>query len=246
VRTFSLKPKNLHMQHLTANNDLLNIDVSITASPVVSFEKRTHLASPVPNLQPSAGAGDFSIHLDAALQYDSLSRIINGYMAGKRFDISEGLLAKHVVVREVTVAGNKQGDLLLKVNFTGSFAGTAFFVGKPVFNEATRALDVQNLDYDLQTKSFLLKGAKWLFASKIETELKKASSINLSTYFEKAQKALSEYLNREWTKGVKGSGTVSDLRLVSTQALPQHLLIRTTCAGNLSIRISDFDLGLNH
>jgi hypothetical protein len=231
------------MQNLTANNDLLNINIGLTASPVVSFEKKTTVAPPLPNLQSTAGTGGFSIYLDAALQYDSLSRVINGYMAGKRFEISEGLLARHVVVNNVTVAGNEEGHLLLKVNFSGSFNGAAFFTGKPVYNPESKTLEMHNLDYDLQTKNLLLKGAKWLFAAKIETELKKAASINLSTYFDTAKTALNEYLNKEWTKGIKGAGSVTDLRLLNAEALPQHLMLRTACTGNLSIKISEFNLG---
>jgi hypothetical protein len=246
IGTFRLNPKTLRMQNLTTSNDLLNMNIGITASPLVSFEKAAPVSTPVPNLSATAGAGGFSIYMDAALQYDSLSRVVNGYLAGKRFDLSEGLLAKYIVVNEVTLAGNKEGSLLIKVDFSGSFNGTAFFNGKPVYNAATKTLEVQDLDYDLQTKNLLLKTAKWLFSSKIETELKKASSINLSTYFATAQTTLNDYLNKEWTKGIKGSGAVNDLRLVSAQALPQHLLLRTACTGNLQINVSEIDLNFKH
>ena len=242
IGTFSLNPKRLHMQNLSANNDLLNITIGITASPVVSFEKASAGVSKVPDLTPAAGAGGFSVYLDAALQYDSLSRVANSYMAGKRFDVSEGLFAKHILVKEVAIAGNTEGNMLIKVDFTGSFNGTAFFSGKPTYHAATQSLEVQNLDYDLQTKNLLLKGARWLFASKIEAELKKASSIPLGAYFDSAQQQLNQYLNQEWTKGIRGSGSVTDLRLVSAQALPQHLLIRTACTGNLNIKISELNL----
>jgi hypothetical protein len=242
IGTFSLNPKRLHMQNLSANNDLLNITIGITATPVVSFEKGSGATIPVPNLTPSNSAGGFSVYLDAALQYDSLSRVVNGYMAGKRFDVSEGLFAKHIVVKEVTMAGNTEGNLLIKVDFSGSFNGTAFFNGKPTYNTATQTLEVQDLDYDLQTKNLLLKGAKWLFASKIETELKKASSIPLGSYFDTARQQLNQYLNQEWTKGIRGSGSIKELQLVQAQALPQHLFLRTVCTGNLSVAVTEMDL----
>ena len=242
IGNFSLNPKQLRMQNLTANNDLLNISIGITASPLVSFEKTAPATTPLPNLSTASTPGGFSVYLDAALQYDSLSRVVNGYMAGKRFDITDGLFAKHIVVKEVTMAGNNNGTLLIKVDFTGSFNGTAFFNGSPVYNGATKTLEVQNLDYDLETKNLLLKGAKWLFAGKIENELKKASSIDLSGYFAAAQTSLNTYLNKEWTKGIRGSGSVNELTLVDAKALPQHLLLRTACAGKLSIKISEIDL----
>ncbi|HEV7333811.1 MAG TPA: DUF4403 family protein [Flavisolibacter sp.] len=244
IGTFSLNPKSLHMQNLSAHNDLLNITIGITALPVVGFEKAHTVATAVPDLTPATPAGGFTVYLDAALPYDSLSRVVNGYMAGKRFDVSEGLFAKHILVKEVTLAGNTEGNLLIKVDFTGSFNGTAFFIGKPAYHTETQTLEVQDLDYDLQTKNLLLKGAKWLFANKIEGELKKASSIPLRNYFDTARQALNQSLNREWTKGIRGSGAVDDLRLVSAEARPQHLFLRTACSGKLRINVSELDLGL--
>lgn len=241
---FSLHPKSLRMQNINAKNDLLNINIGISATPIVTFQKEATRQTPVPNLTPSANPGGFSVFLEAALQYDSLSRVVNGYMAGKRFDLSEGLFAKHIIVKEVTVAGNNEGRMLIKLDFTGSFNGTAFFTGNPVYNAATKTIEVQDLDYDLQTKNLLLKTAKWLFSGKIESELKKNTAINLTSYFENAQKSLNAYLNKEWTKGIKGSGNVKELKVISVQPLPQHILIKTSCAGALSVQVTQIDLGL--
>ncbi len=244
VGYFSLHPKSLRMQNINAKNDLLNINIGISATPVVSFQKENNRPSPVPNLTPSANPGGFSVFLEAALQYDSLSRVVNGYMAGKRFDLSEGLFAKHIIVKEVTVASNNEGRMLIKVDFTGSFNGTAFFTGNPVYNAATKTIEVQDLDYDLQTKNVLLKTAKWLFSGKIESELKKNTVINLASYFENAQKSLNIYLNKEWTKGIKGMGNVKEFKVVSVQPLPQYILIKTSCTGALSVQVTEIDLGL--
>jgi len=241
---FSLHPKRLRMQNITAKNDLLSINIGITATPVVSFEKSNRAISPVPNLTPSANPGGFSIYLEAALQYDSLSRVVNGYMAGKRFDVSEGIFKKHIIVNEVTVASNNEGRMLIKLDFTGSFNGTAFFTGVPVYNAATKTIEVQDLNYDLQTKNLLLKTAKWMFAGKIESELKKHTAIDLTSYFASAQQSLNTYLNKEWTKGIRGVGNIKDLKVVSVQPLPQYILIKTACNGNLSVQVTEIDLGL--
>ena len=241
---FSLNPKRLRMQNINAQKDLLNINIGITASPAVTFEKKNVVISPVPNLSTSANPGGFSIYLDAALQYDSLSRVVNGYMAGKRFDVSEGIFKKHIIVKQVTVASDPAGRMLIKLDFTGSFNGTAFFTGNPVYNPGNKTIEVKDLDYDLQTKNLFLKTAKWLFAGKIESELKKNTTINLTSYFDSAQKSLNAYLNKEWSKGIKGSGNVKDLKVVSVQPLPQHILIKTACSGNLSVQISEIDLSL--
>jgi hypothetical protein len=242
---FSLNPKRLRMQNINAQNDLLHINIGVSASPAVTIEKKNAVVTPVPNLTTTANPGGFSVYLDAALQYDSLSRVVNGYMAGKRFDVSEGIFKKHIIIKEVTVAASPEGRMLIKVDFTGSFNGTAFFTGNPAYNPANKTIEVQDLDYDLQTKNVLLKTAKWLFAGKIEEELKKNTTINLTTYFETAQKSLNNYLNKEWTKGIKGVGNIRELKVVSVKPLPQHILIKTACSGNLSVQVSEIDLSFN-
>lgn len=242
VGYLSLHPKKLRMQNINAKNDLLNVNIGISATPVISFAKPDATVSPVPDLSTVNNPGGFNVYLEAALQYDSLSKVMNGYLATKRFDITEGLFKKHIIIEHTSVSGNEKGDLLIKVDFSGSFDGTVFFTGQPVYNAEKKTIDVQNLDYDLKTKNLLLKTAKWLFNKRIIGELKKYTSINLSAYYDTASKTLNTWLNREWTKGIRGVGAVNELKLTAVQALPQHLLIRSNCVGKLSVAISEIDL----
>jgi len=242
VGYFSLHPKKLRMENINAKNDLLNINIGISASPVVSFEKTTPVSSPVPNLTNTNNAGGFNIYLEAALQYDSLSNVLNGYMVNKQFDVGEGIFKKHIIVQHTAVSGDDEGNMNIRVDFSGSFDGTAYFVGKPVYDEEKKMIEVQNLDYDLKTKNLLLKTAKWLFNKKIVSELKNYTSFDLSQYYDTAKISLNSWLNREWTKGISGNGSITDLKLTSVYALPQHLLIRSNCVGKLNVIVSDLSL----
>src|ERR1700750_2029051 len=84
VGYFTLHPKKLRMENINARNDLLNINIGISATPVVSFAKPDVVLSPVPDLSTANNAGGFNIYLEAALQYDSLGQVMNGYLTGKR------------------------------------------------------------------------------------------------------------------------------------------------------------------
>ena len=244
VGFLSLHPKSLRMENINAKNELLNINIGISATPVVSFAKPEAVNSTVPNISATNHPGGFNIFLEAALQYDSLSRVLNGYLENKRFEITEGLFRKYVVIREATVSGNETGDLLVKVDFEGSFDGSIIFTGKPMYNAEKKTIEVEEMEYDLKTKNLLLKTAKWLFNKKIINELKKYTSFELSDYYNTAASTLNTWLNKEWAKGIKGSGTVNDLKLTAVHAQPQHLLIRSNCAGNLSVMVSAFELPL--
>ena len=242
VGYFSLHPKKLRMENINAKNDLLNINIGISATPIVSFAKPETAFSSVPDLTNAKTPGGFNIYLEAALQYDSLSNVLNGYLVNKRFDMAEGIFKRHIIVQHTAVSGDENGNMNIRVDFTGSFDGVAYFVGKPVYNAEKKTIEVHDLDYDLKTKSLFLKTAKWLFNKKIINELKNYTSFDLSQYYDTASKTLNTWLNREWTKGIKGSGSVTDLKLTSVYALPQHLLIRSNCAGKLNVLVSELNL----
>jgi hypothetical protein len=242
VGYFSLHPKKLRMEKINARNDLLNINIGISATPVISFVKPDSSSSPVPNLTNANHPGGFNIYLEAALQYDSLSNVLNGYLVNKRFDVAEGIFKKHIIVQNTAVTGDENGNLLIKLDFTGSFDGTVYFTGKPAYNSEKKTIEVEDMDYDLKTRNLLLKTAKWLFNKRIINELKSYTSFDLSQYYNTASQTLNTWLNREWTKGISGSGSISDLKLTSVYALPEHLLIRSNCVGKLSVVVSEIDL----
>ncbi|GAB4092064.1 DUF4403 family protein [Flaviaesturariibacter terrae] len=239
---FSLHPKRLRMENIKASNDLLNISIGISATPVVSLARPAEGSSPVPNLSNAAHPGGFNIYLEAALQYDSLSQVMNQYMLHKRFDVSDGLFKKYIVVEGTRVSSDSTGNLRFQLDFSGSFNGTAVFIGKPVYDGVKKTIEVQELEYDLQTKNLLLKGAKWLFSKKITSELQKYASFPMQPYYDSAAKNINEWLNKEWMKGIKGAGSVSELKITGLWALPDHLKIRTNCAGKLAVIVNEINL----
>ncbi|HVG42127.1 MAG TPA: DUF4403 family protein, partial [Chitinophagaceae bacterium] len=97
-------------------------------------------------------------------------------------------------------------------------------------------------EYDLKSNDFLLKAAKWLFDKRIITEIKKYTSIDLTNYYRKATATLNDVLNKEWNKGIRGVGKIKDIQLTDVFALPDHLLIRSVCTGNLEIVINEMNL----
>ena len=221
---------------------MLNINIGISAAPFVSFIKPEAERSAVPDLSAGNHPGGFNVHMEAAFQYDSLSKVITEYIAGRRIEVSEGLFKKHIIIENATVSGEEDGHMKIRLDFKGSFNGTVFLTGKPVYNQENKSIEVKDMDYDLQTRNLLLKTGRWLFNNRILSELKKYTSFGLSDYYTKAAISLNGWLNREWTKGIRGAGSVSDLKLTAVYALPQHLLIRTNCAGKLSITVSEIDL----
>jgi hypothetical protein len=234
-----LNPKKIHMENISAKDDLLNINIGITASPVISFEPQVATPSLVPNLSSAGNKTGFNIFLDASLNYDSLSHVVNGYLQGKRFDFKEAVFNRHVIVDSCRVGGSDNGNLVVNVHFSGSHEGAVTFTGQPFYNQETKSIEVANLDYDLVTKDFLLKTAKWLFNKKIISELKKYTTFSMTNYYDTAAKALDTWINKEWSKGIRSTGKVNELKITNVKALPQYLYLQTNCSGNLALKVDE-------
>jgi len=87
----------------------------------------------------------------------------------------------------------------------------------------------------------LLKTASWLFNRRIINELKKYSRFDLSSYTSNAITAFNQQLNREWVKGIRSSGKMDEVKITRIYPLREHLVVRSNCTGDLSIRIDSIN-----
>ena len=236
-----INPKSIKITSIYVNNDSLNVLLGLSARPLLSFEKPLEMASSVPNIGDFSRRHGFNIFLDAVLNYDSLSKILNEQLQGKIFELDKGIIKKTFVVKKCAIYGTGNEKLIIRVDFGGSNTGTVYLTGRPEYNSREKMIEIKNLDFDVKTKNVLLKSADWLFSKKIIHELSDYTRFELSTYFVMAKIATSQQLNREWVKGIRSTGGITDISLSGIYPLNKNLIIRSNCSGNLSIQTGDID-----
>ena len=229
-----INPTKVRINNFFARNDSLTVSVGISARPVISFEKPQEHFTIVPNLSNFSNRSGFNIFLDAVLNYDSLSNIVTAQLKGKRIDLTAG---KYIFVKECSVYGIDNENLIIKVNFEGSDKGLFYLTGKPSYDASSKVIEIKDLDFDIKSKNLLLKTAGWLFNRRIINELKKYARFDLSSYIETAKTTANQQLNKEWVKGISSSGKLNDVKIVSIYPLRQWLIIRSNCNGELSMKI---------
>jgi hypothetical protein len=233
-----INPTKIRINSLSARNDSLNINIGLSARPLVTFEKPQEHLTVVPNITEFGSREGFNIFLDAVLNYDSLSNIITSQLRDKRFDLT---FNKYVIIKSCSLYGMDNENLIIKVQFEGSEKGVFYLTGKPMYDAVTRTIEMKDLDFDIKSKNMLLKSASWLFNRRIITELRKYSTFDLSAYIKNAVTSFNQQLNREWTKGIQSSGHMDDLKIVKIYPLREHLVVRGSCSGSLSIRIDSIN-----
>jgi hypothetical protein len=239
-----LNPQRLHINNLFAQGDSLNIFLGLSARPALSFEKPAEVLTPVPVMQPLLMQNGFSVFLDAVLNYDSLNAILNANISGRQFELDKGPLKKKFIIRQCSLIGAGNEKMIVKVIFGGDEDGTAYFTGKPVYDEQTKMFEVQSMDFDIKTKNALLKAADWLFNRKIINELSRYTRFDLSQYIDTAKQLMNAQLNKEWMPGLRSEGVVTDLKLTGFYPLQQHLIIRSNCSGYLSMKVQSIPFSL--
>jgi hypothetical protein len=239
-----INPQKIRLTSLFARNDSLNIFLGMTARPVISFERTNDLMTLAPNIDNSVSRPGFNIFLDAVLNYDSLSTIVNSQLKGKEFDLTNGKGKKVVVVEDCRIYGTGNEKLIIKMSFSGTSSGIAYFTGKPFYDASKKMIEVRDIDFDVKTKNLLLKSADWLFNKRISNEIAKASRFDLSTYVDTAKIMINRQLNTEWIKGVKSTGAISDLRIAGFYPLTEYFIIRSNASGDLMIKVDAMNFNL--
>jgi hypothetical protein len=239
-----INPQRLRINNFFAKNDSLNVFLGLSARPVISFEKPAEQSSWVPNIGDFSRKPGFNIFLDAILNYDSLSRILNRQIGGKKFDMDKGPVKKTFIIKDCSLSGSGNEKMIIKVNFTGTNDGVVYLVGKPSYDKETQELELKNIDFDIKSKDALLKAADWLFNKKITNEISKYAKFNLAAYTDSAKTTINQQLNREWIKGIRSYGTINDIRLIGIYPLKNQLIIRSNCTGELSVKVDSIDFTL--
>lgn len=239
-----MNPQKFRINTLAVNKDQLNINLGLSAKPVISFEKPAEKSSWVPNMGSYSNKDGFSIFLDAVLSYDSLGMIMNQNLVGKEFDFKKGFVKKKFILDSCKVYGGGHDKLVIKINFSGTNTGVFYLTGKPAYDSAKKIIEVKEIDFDVKSKNILLGSADWLFDKKITKEISKYARFELGAYIDSAKTSLNKELNRELAKGIRSSGKIKDIRLAGIYPMQQHLIIRSNCEGNLGIKVESVDFSL--
>ncbi|MEO7983076.1 MAG: DUF4403 family protein [Bacteroidota bacterium] len=239
-----INPQKIRINNLFALNDSLYIFIGLSAKPSIAFEKPAEQSSVIPNLGTFSRQPGFSIFLDAVLNYDSLGAILNQQVKGKEFDFRKGFIKKKFIIDECKIYGGGFEKLIIKINFSGTNNGVVYLVGKPVYNKEKRSIEVTDIDFDIKSKNVLLGSADWIFDKKITKEISKNARFELGDYIDTAKLSINKELNKEWAKGIRSYGTIKDISLVGIYPMQQYLVIRSNCAGELSVKVESINFSL--
>ncbi len=234
-----LTPLTITMTPLFNKGNALQTMLSVTTISEVSVGSQNAFRenTVVPAFKFASASGDeFNINLDINIPLEEAQKIAKRQMVGQEF--GEG--NKKVKIIDIALYG--QGSkMIINAAFLGSYKGSLFIYGSPVFNAQKNAVEFSDLDFDLETKNFMLKSAKWLFSKKILNKLKENMVFplesNLNTMKQTIAKEYSEY---DVNSNVKMKCNLQTIQVESVKLVPNNIKVKVTSKGKLAVNLKGF------
>lgn len=183
------------------------------------------------NIIPTAPKDTFDLLTDFELSYDSISRLFTEQIKGQSIDFKKN----HFEFDAIKVSGFDKNKVVLALHFSGTKKGILYLQGIPSFDNQTKILELSKLEFDLKTKSVLLKSAKWLFSNRIYSELEKATKFDLSNQFNDLKKTIDKNLQKK-TGDLVLEGKTHDISVIHIFPTLDYLYLRTSLKAQLNVK----------
>ena len=145
---------------------------------------------------------------------------------------------KKIIIKSIVIKGALDSTIVFAVAFEGAKKGTVFLVGKPTIDEKNQSVSIRDIAFDIETKSVLLKTAKWMFNDKIISEIQKVATYDLQVLLYDAKETISKQLNGPITEGIDMAGKINNIQVKSLHLTNSHLVIRTNILGELKLKLN--------
>jgi hypothetical protein len=234
------EPKALLLAPITSDNTTMNIILGLETYLETFTGKKPDapLHTPLPDLRMAGRGGqDFSIQIRSELGFDAATALAKAQLVGQVFTFKK----KAVRVEDIQVYG--KGDLAyVRLVLSGSIRGELFLSGIPKFNSETNEFSIDNLDYDINSRSVLVKTASWLLNGTLQKQLQNQMHFSFDKEVSSIRADLSKRLKSTSYKKlftVKGSLKVFKVRDI--YVADDHFDIVLDANGNAKIVLESAD-----
>lgn len=232
-----ITPTELQMTPLTSVNNKVKATIGIKAiTETVTGVKPTYLpVITVPDLKlVSSIPGDFQVGIMAEIPLSEAAKLTGDTLIGQNFSFKDGKY--NVQVTDIDIYGDNE-KMVIKSGLKGNINGNIYFKGIPAYDPVKKTVYLDNFDYDLKTKNFLVGAANWLFQGVFAKNMKESMTFNIGGQIDEMKKQMQANLNKQVSKGIVLHGNVLDLTPDKVYLTPNSIICVINAKGKLDIKI---------
>ena len=205
-----------------------NMETLIGQKPVSKFDRNKIVLKSVTQMPEKISA-----NIVAVSSYQDASKIISKNFAGQEY----GSGSKKVTVQNVSI-WHKNGKMVIALEMLGSINGTVYLTGFPKYNETTKEIYFDQLDYVLDTKSKLLKTANWLAQGMVLRKIQESCRYSIQPNLEEGKQSMMNYLkNYSPMPGVFVNGKIDDIQFQKIQLTNKAIIAFIKVNGTINVSI---------
>ena len=230
-----LNPERVRLASWTSQGKELTITPEIQVRPSIRLgpcPPVTPLPLPPLDLTDAPAHPGFQMQVEVDLPFAEASRQVTQRLVGRHFQTAKG--AFDIQAARLSVKGSQ---VYLELGLKGRVDGTVTLVGHPVFNEQTGMLELADLDYTLESRSWLTRFGEWMFREDLQKALRNQCGMFMDRSFKDLRAQATQGLNRALTPELAMTGSVDDLRLAQVEVLPDRFRVVAQLLGQVQISL---------
>ena len=231
-----ITPTEIYSTNAILKNQTILLDMGIRCimetligkKPETKFNANTIVLKPVVKIP-----NQITANITAVSNYDEASKILTKNFSGQEFSSGK----KKIKVHNVSI-WHKNSKMVIGLDVLGSLNGTVYLTGIPKYNETTKEIYFDQMDYALDTKNKLLQTANWLAQGYILNKIQANCHYSIQTNLDEGKKSIMAYLkNYSPMAGVFVNGKIEDIQFKRIQLTNQAIIAFLKISGEVNITV---------
>jgi Domain of unknown function (DUF4403) len=204
------------------------METLIGGKPESKFDATKITVKPVAKIP-----NQITANIAAVSTYAEASKIMTKNFAGEEF----GSGSKKVKVQKVNI-WHKNDKMVIALDLLGSVNGTIYLTGFPQYNELTKEIYFDKLDYALDTKNKLMRTANWLAQGLVLRKIQESCRYSIVPNLEEGKQNMMAYLkNYSPMPGVFVNGKMEDIQFQRIQLTNKAIIAFIKVNGTVNVSV---------
>jgi hypothetical protein len=206
-----------------------NIETLIGQQPASKFDLNKITLKPVTKIPNQITANIVTVST-----YNDASKIMKKNFAGQEFESG----GKKVKVEDVEI-WHKKGKMVIALDLSGSVNGKIYLAGFPQYNDKSKEISFNDLDYVLDTKNKLMRTANWLAQGLVLRKIKENCRYSIQSNLDAGKNTITSYLkNYSPMPGVFINGKIEYIQFQKVQLTNNAIIAFIQVNGEINISIN--------
>jgi len=229
-------PVEIYSTNAKLKNDtfLMDMGMKCTMETLIGNKPESKFDATKITLKPVTKIpNQITANIAAVSTFAEASKIMTKNFAGQEF--ASG--SKKVTVQNVGI-WHKDGKMVIALDVLGSVNGTIYLTGFPQYNEQTKELFFDKLDYALDTKSRLMRTANWLAQGLVLRKIQESCRYSIVPNLEEGKQNMAAYLkNYSPMPGVFVNGKMDDIQFQKIQLTNKAIIAFIKVNGTVNVSV---------